>query len=97
MKRWVELTLVALVLVAVVLVVLLIGDAARGPARCVVSIAWLGCVLDAHEALASGLIAAAGGIFAAWLAYRAAKDQIALAQRDALLARRAEATREFDN
>ena len=86
----------AIVLVVIVLVMLIVGDAAKGPTRCVASVEWFGCVLNAHEALAAGLIAAAGGIFAAWLAYRAAKDQIALAQRDALLARRAEANREFD-
>src|SRR5262249_43328449 len=39
---------------------------------------WLGCAIAAHETLAGGLIAAAGALFGAWLAYRLLKEQIAL-------------------
>jgi len=39
---------------------------------------WLGCAIAAHETLAGGLIAAAGALFGAWLAYSGLKEQIAL-------------------
>jgi hypothetical protein len=43
----------------------------------------IGCALGTYEGLAGGLIAAGGAAFAGWLAWSAARDQIALAQRQA--------------
>jgi hypothetical protein len=43
---------------------------------------WLGCVMAANETLAGGLIAAAGALFGAWLAFSALKEQIALEQQN---------------
>jgi hypothetical protein len=37
---------------------------------------WIGCAMAAHESLAGGLIGFAGVIFAAWLAYSGAQDQL---------------------
>src|SRR5258708_30830297 len=37
---------------------------------------WVGCTMAAHENLAGGLIGFAGAIFAAWLAYSGAQDQL---------------------
>jgi hypothetical protein len=50
--------------------------------RCFVSILhtqwpkWIGCAMAAQESLAGGLIGFAGVIFAAWLAYSGAQDQL---------------------
>jgi hypothetical protein len=38
---------------------------------------WIGCAIAVHETLAGGLIGLAGVIFAAWLAYSGAQDQLA--------------------
>jgi hypothetical protein len=53
---------------------------------------WFGCVLTAHEALAAGLIGAAGALLAAWIAWRAVQQQIN-AERERMLADRVEAER----
>jgi hypothetical protein len=37
---------------------------------------WLGCAMAAHENLAGGLIAAAGALLAAWIAWHAVMRQI---------------------
>jgi hypothetical protein len=37
---------------------------------------YLGCAMGAHEALAGGLIGAAGALFAAWLAFQAIQEQM---------------------
>lgn len=56
-----------------------------GEARCFSSFRaaqwpkWIGCAMAAHENLAGGLIGLAGAIFAAWLAYSGAQDQLAQA------------------
>jgi hypothetical protein len=53
-----------------------------GEARCFVTLGnaqwpkWIGCAMAAHENLAGGLIGLAGAIFAAWLAYSGAQDQL---------------------
>jgi hypothetical protein len=45
---------------------------------------WLGCAMAAHEALAAGLIGAAGALFAGWLAFDAIQEQLLREQeRDA--------------
>jgi hypothetical protein len=49
---------------------------------------WLGCAIAIHEGLAAGLIATAGVIFAAWLAFMGLQDQIGMAQRNELEAKR---------
>jgi hypothetical protein len=43
---------------------------------------WLGCVMAVNETLAGGLIAAAGALFGAWLAFSGLKEQIALEQQN---------------
>jgi hypothetical protein len=58
-------------------------------ARCFVGFAhaqwpkWFGCAMAAHENLAGGLIGFAGVIFAAWLAYSGAQDQLAQVRKTA--------------
>jgi hypothetical protein len=37
---------------------------------------WFGCVLSAHESLAGGLVATAGALVAAWIAWAAVQNQI---------------------
>jgi hypothetical protein len=37
---------------------------------------WVGCAMAAHQDLAGGLIGLAGALFAAWLAYSGAQDQL---------------------
>jgi hypothetical protein len=53
---------------------------------------WFGCVLSAHEALAGGLIGAAGALSAAWIAWTAVQAQIS-AERERMMADRIEAER----
>jgi hypothetical protein len=54
----------------------------NGNARCFETVRsaqfpkWVGCTMAAHENLAGGLIGFAGAIFAAWLAYSGAQDQL---------------------
>ena len=43
---------------------------------------WLGCAIAAHETLAGGLIAAAGVLFGAWLAFSGLREQIATEQQN---------------
>ena len=43
---------------------------------------WLGCAIAVHETLAGSLIAAAGALFGAWLAFSGLQDQIGLAQEN---------------
>jgi hypothetical protein len=56
---------------------------------------WFGCVLDAHDNLAAGLIGAAGALFAAWLAWRAVQHQIN-ADRERALADRQEGDKQLE-
>ncbi len=75
--------------IAVVLIVGVIGllgfahANVAGGTRCFIGFAhaqwpkWIGCSMAAHESLAGGLIGLAGVIFAAWLAYSGAQDQLA--------------------
>jgi len=44
---------------------------------------WLGCAMAVHENLAGGLIAAGGALIAGWLAWSAARDQIAFEKQRA--------------
>ena len=48
---------------------------------------WLGCTMTAHETLAGGLVAAAGALFGAWLAFSAIQDQIGMTRENERLAR----------
>jgi hypothetical protein len=41
--------------------------------------------MAAHETLAGGLIAAAAALFAAWLAFRGLKEQIAISEQNTRL------------
>src|SRR5262245_30127822 len=50
---------------------------------------WFGCVLDAHESLAAGLIGVAGALFAAWLAWTAVQRQLKEQERQARIVERA--------
>ena len=60
----------------------------NGRQRCVPDFAqfprWLGCAIATHESLAGALIATAGALFAAWLAFSGLQDQIGLAQKTSL-------------
>ena len=51
---------------------------------------WFGCVLEAHDSLAAGLIGAGGALFAAWIAWTAVQHQIN-AERERATADRVEA------
>lgn len=53
---------------------------------------WFGCVLYVHETLAGGLIAAAGALVAAWIAWTAVQQQIN-AEKERISADRKEAER----
>jgi hypothetical protein len=53
---------------------------------------WFGCVLDAHEGLAGGLIGAAVTLAAAWVAWSAVQQQMS-AERERAMADREEAER----
>jgi methyl-accepting chemotaxis protein len=44
---------------------------------------WVGCAMGAHENLAGGLIGLGGALFAAWLAYSGAQDQLRKLNQDA--------------
>lgn len=75
---------------------------AQNAARCFTDFAhskfpmWLGCAMAAHENLAGGIIATAGALFAAWLAYSALQDQIGMARRNEQEAKRLEAEKSFE-
>jgi hypothetical protein len=56
---------------------------------------WIGCAMAAHENLSGGLIGLAGVIFAAWLAYSGAQDQLAHVRRTAEEANRLRAQERF--
>jgi hypothetical protein len=79
-------------LVGVIFVVLAITDQwmilKDGSERCTAQFPkWIGCVLANHETLSGSLIAAAGALFAAWIAWRAIMAQI---ESDRVIARIAE-------
>jgi hypothetical protein len=57
---------------------------------------WLGYAMAAHEYLAGGIIATAGALFAAWLAYSALQDQIGMARRNEQEAKRLDSERLFE-
>jgi hypothetical protein len=46
---------------------------------------WLGCAMAVHETLAGSLIAAAGALFGAWLAFSRLKDQITLLEKQIVI------------
>jgi hypothetical protein len=50
---------------------------------------WLGCIIATHETLAGGLIAAAGALFGAWLAFSGLKEQIAMERTNTKILQRA--------
>jgi hypothetical protein len=50
---------------------------------------WFGCVLEAHNSLAAGLIGAAGALFAAWIAWTAVQRQLEVQQQQASIVDRA--------
>ena len=50
---------------------------------------WFGCVLDAHDSLAAGLIGAAMALFAAWIAWTAVQRQLEEQQRQVRIVERA--------
>jgi hypothetical protein len=56
---------------------------------------WIGCAMAAHENLAGGLIGLAGAIFAAWLAFSGAQDQLAQLNRTTREADRLRAQERF--
>ena len=77
--------IIGLGLIALAVGILVFADATAIPdeaKRCAPSVwqsqwpRYLGCTMTAHEGLAGGLIAAAGALFAAWLAFDAIQEQI---------------------
>jgi hypothetical protein len=66
----------AIMLVAITSVLLLANIGAPEACRVEASGRAIGCFLRAYRELAAGLLAAAGAIFAAWLAWTAVRDQI---------------------
>ena len=74
---------------------------AAGGTRCFIGFAhaqwpkWIGCAMAAHENLSGGLIGLAGVIFAAWLAYSGAQDQLAHVRMAAEEANRLRAQERF--
>jgi len=99
--RWVTGFVLFFLLVAVVILILAFAHTWALPriegeaSRCFVDFAhskspmWLGCVMATHEVLAGGLIAAAGALFGAWLAFSGLKEQIALEQENTRILQRA--------
>jgi hypothetical protein len=78
---------------AVFIYLLLALAEAGGPAACRWAFPrWFGCVLYVHESLAAGLVAAAGALVAAWIAWTALQQQIK-AQNERTSAERREAER----
>jgi hypothetical protein len=57
---------------------------------------WIGCAMAAHENLAGGLIGLAGALFAAWLAYSGAQDQLRKLNDDARETARLRAVERFN-
>lgn len=55
----------------------------------------IGCALASYEGLSGGLIAAGGALFAGWLAWSAARDQIALEKSNAHEVRKSRAKQSF--
>lgn len=81
--RWVTGIVLGLALLAVIVALLLLVAPWPPVYRCP-SInsftSWAGCTIAAHETLAAGLIAAAGALWGAWLAFSGLKEQIDLAK-----------------
>jgi hypothetical protein len=82
--RWAVGLIIAVALIVGVIGLLGFANAnAVGGTRCFIGFAhaqwpkWIGCAMAAHENLSGGLIGLAGVIFAAWLAYSGAQDQLA--------------------
>lgn len=72
--------IIGAILITIVMALLMFADLSvlRGESpRCAISVLksqwprYFGCAMSAHPDLASGLIAAAGALFAAWLAFDA--------------------------
>ena len=84
-RRIASASIIGLGLIALAVGILVFADATAIPdeaKRCAPSVwqsqwpRYLGCAMTAHEGLAGGLIAAAGALFAAWLAFDAIQEQI---------------------
>jgi hypothetical protein len=100
--RWAVGLTIAVALVVGVIGLLGFAHAnAVGATRCFAGFAhaqwpkWIGCAMAAHENLSGGLIGLAGVIFAAWLAYSGAQDQLAHVRRTAEEANRLHAQERF--
>src|SRR5689334_16840493 len=79
MHRRVEGSLIVIGAVVGVTVVLAMAVAWGPQSKCAAQFPKIiGCALASYEALSGGLIAAAGALFAGWLAWSAARDQIAM-------------------
>jgi hypothetical protein len=92
LRRAAPLVLLILLLMLFVYLVLGLAQAGSGSSCRWAFPKWFGCVLTAHEALAAGLIGAAGALVAAWVAWSAIQRQIN-ADRERMLADRIEAER----
>jgi hypothetical protein len=77
-ERWREGAKLLALIILVSLLVLAAADVWQSTgAKCLQFPKWFGCVVADHENLSGGLIAAAGALFAAWVAWHAVMDQIA--------------------
>jgi hypothetical protein len=100
--RWAVGLIIAVALIVGVIGLLGFAHAnAVGGTRCFIGFAhaqwpkWIGCAMAAHENLSGGLIGIAGVIFAAWLAYSGAQDQLAHVRMAAEEANRLRAQERF--
>ena len=95
-RRWITGVVLACILTAIAIGVLAFATAwtPLPAARCFMDIAhsqfpkWLGCAIATHEFLAGALIATAGALFSAWLAFSSLQDQIGIVRKNELEARR---------
>lgn len=81
---------VGLILITVVVALLIFADtfSAEPAKQCAPNILkaklpmWLGCAMTTYQDLSAGLLAGAGALFAAWLAFQAVQEQIEEAKND---------------
>jgi hypothetical protein len=58
---------------------------------------WLGCSLAVHETLAGSLVAAGGALWGAWLAFSGLQQQIGMARKNEVEAKRLEQEKQVQN
>lgn len=86
MSRVTALTLLATGIAIFIFLLLAAADLGSGNACAPQFPKWFGCVLDAHDGFAGGLVGAGGALFAGWLAWTGVRDQVQ-AERELSIAR----------